>query len=182
MCVYCMVPDFAQRWFPHPGIQPWAPSPIDPYPYTYPSFPTTVTWTRDMLTEFEELVKRVKELEEKANVNVGEPPCFNDPRKLDFIEQIREILDRADGADGELPYSVVTLPEWNLESGQVAIYKVDAPYSKVEITTGPGAGRIFWLTRDVYLRVPDEMLGGFTCKVTKSFTPIEGSPWAKRGT
>lgn len=89
-----MIPDWANRWVPPPNVQPWVPSTIDPYPFTVEPTPQPVHWTKQMVLEFEELIRRVKELEEKVAGQEGTPPCFNDPHKLEFLEQIKAQLDR----------------------------------------------------------------------------------------
>jgi len=90
MCTYCMIADHAQKWWPD---GPFRPSPIWPQqqdplppPLVYPR-----PWTREQLVEFEDLLKRVKALEDK----VDPCPC-PDASKLDFLKAIKERLDAID--------------------------------------------------------------------------------------
>lgn len=66
MCVYCMIADWGKEFAP----------------------PDRYQWTRPMLDQFEELLKRVKELEDK----VDPCPC-PDESKMDFLKEIRDKLD-----------------------------------------------------------------------------------------
>jgi hypothetical protein len=86
-----MIADWAQRWIPGP-FQPAAPLPpiIWPYPQTVPNFPPPApVWPIEMLDQFEDLLQRVKKLEDAAG------GCANeDPRKLDYLKEIRKLITR----------------------------------------------------------------------------------------
>lgn len=96
MCVYCMIPEWGQRWIPNPGWPPYRPSDIDPYPYPEPSTPQPTKWTKQMLKEFEDIMERVRKLEEAA----GGGKCREaDPSKMDFIKKLRTWLDEQEEED-----------------------------------------------------------------------------------
>lgn len=86
MCVYCMIGDHHFRFDP-----PWR-DPIDPFAPIHPQVPApigpwTPPWTIDRLKEFEELLKRVKELEDKLGC-----PC--EPNKADYLALLRERIEK----------------------------------------------------------------------------------------
>ena len=74
MCVYCMISDWGKEHIPS----------------QIPGQPDI--WTRKMLDQFEDLLDRVKKLEDAAG---GCPE--DDPSKRDYLKKIRKILDEADG-------------------------------------------------------------------------------------
>lgn len=63
MCVISVVHDFTAKWIP------------------------VETWTPNMLSEYEEILRRLEEIDKKLNL----PEC--NPDKARFLEQIRERLD-----------------------------------------------------------------------------------------
>ena len=85
MCVYCFIADWANRWIPDQP-EPWSPWSI-PGHSPSPAFP----WTREQLDQFEDILRKVKEMEDK----LGGCPC-EEPGKMDFLKKIRERLDRQD--------------------------------------------------------------------------------------
>lgn len=90
MCTYCMIGDWQFRHNP-PWNPPW-PHPAIPQPV----IPAAVTpWDITKLTEFYDLLRRVKELEDKLGC-----PC--EPNKADYLtilrERIEELEKRAGGA------------------------------------------------------------------------------------
>lgn len=85
MCVYCMIGDHAFEWNP-----PWRPSDTPAWPWYIPTpkipAPEITPWPVDRLREFEELLRRVKELEDKLGC-----PC--EPNKADYLALIRERIE-----------------------------------------------------------------------------------------
>lgn len=85
MCVYCAVGDnFFRHDPPWPNIYPYPshpqiPAPINPAP--------TVPWGRDRLVELEDILKRIKALEDQLGC-----PC--EPNKADYLALIKERLDQ----------------------------------------------------------------------------------------
>lgn len=104
MCIYCMAADHAHKWYPDPAA-PWVPPTSPPYPLI-PTSPVPVIpprkWTRQELDEFEDLLKRIKDIEDKA----GGCPC-EDPSKLDFLKDIRARIEAEEAAElksvGQVP-------------------------------------------------------------------------------
>lgn len=93
MCVYCMVADYAHKWYPDPAA-PWV-SPTTAPPPLFPQVPSPQMppiqphkWTRQELDEFEDILRRIKDIEDKA----GGCPC-EDPSKLDFLKDIRARIE-----------------------------------------------------------------------------------------
>ena len=84
MCVYCMMADHAKKWWPDPAI------PNREFPWAYP-----VPWTRKQLDEFEDILRRIKDIEDR----LGGCPC-EEPEKLDYLKDIRK---RLDGIERKLP-------------------------------------------------------------------------------
>lgn len=84
MCVYCMVADHIHRYWPYPDDT----SPI--IPPAKPFIPPR-EWTWPQFNEFEDILRRVKELEEK----VGGCPCPNED-KTAFLEDIKRRLEAID--------------------------------------------------------------------------------------
>lgn len=84
MCTYCMIADHAFRyyppWNPDPGFipNPLIPAPVVPGPF--------VPWPLERLREYEELLKRVKALEDQLGC-----PC--EPNKADYLKMFRERID-----------------------------------------------------------------------------------------
>lgn len=86
MCCYCMVGDHQFRFDP-----PWPNQP--PYPW-HPQIPAPVNpfqpitpWPIDRLKEFEDLLKRVKAIEDQLGC-----PC--EPNKADYIALFRERIEK----------------------------------------------------------------------------------------
>jgi len=96
MCVYCMIGDWQFQRNP-----PWQPGPNNPWHHlipqpTTPLTPAYVPWGLDQLKEFQDLLRRVKELEDKIGC-----PC--EPNKADYlgllsarIEQLEKQLEIKD--------------------------------------------------------------------------------------
>lgn len=84
MCAYCMIGDFQFRHDP-----PWNP----PYP---PSVPTPLVplpvnpWPLPRLVEFQDLLRRVKALEDKLGC-----PC--EPNKADYLGLLEERIKTLEG-------------------------------------------------------------------------------------
>lgn len=85
MCLYCMVGDHFFRHDP-----PWPNR--DPYP-THPLIPAPLNplmplqpWPMDRLKELEDLLRRVKELEDKLGC-----PC--EPNKADYLALLRQRIE-----------------------------------------------------------------------------------------
>jgi hypothetical protein len=97
MCVYCLFADHLHKYIPdgpvpntpiQPGT-PWSPwTPSSPLP--------TAPWSREQFDEAMEILRRIKEMEDK----LGGCPC-EDPSKLDFLKRIEERLDRLEQAKKE---------------------------------------------------------------------------------
>lgn len=78
MCTYCMIGDWTFRHNP-----PWQPSPpMVPQPLV-PPMQQTPPWPLEKLVEFNDLLKRVKALEDALGC-----PC--EPNKADYIGLIEE--------------------------------------------------------------------------------------------
>lgn len=94
MCLYCMIGDhqfkFDPPWrdpfHPHQPIHPLIPAPLNPLP--------TPPWGIDRLLEFEELLKRVKELEDKLGC-----PC--EPNKADYLAILRARIEALEKRAGD---------------------------------------------------------------------------------
>jgi len=80
MCVYCMIGDWQFRHDPpwNPPYHPLIPMPINPTPI--------IPWDLQKLKEFEDLLRRVKELEDKIGC-----PC--EPNKADYLGLLRERIE-----------------------------------------------------------------------------------------
>jgi hypothetical protein len=91
MCLYCMIGDHHFRFDP-----PW-PNPSNPYYPIHPLVPAplmphpTPPWGLDRLKEFEDLLRRVKELEDKLGC-----PC--EPNKADYLALFRERIEKLEAA------------------------------------------------------------------------------------
>jgi len=81
MCVYCMIADWQFQhnppWRPTDPITPWPPAVPLPAPLT-PIRP----WSIEQLKEFQDLLKRVKALEDELGC-----PC--EPNKADYIKLLK---------------------------------------------------------------------------------------------
>lgn len=84
MCAYCMIGDHQFRYDP-PFIPsqpiPYIPQPLTPLPATWQP------WSLDRLREFEDLLRRVKDIEDKLGC-----PC--EPNKADYLTIFRERIER----------------------------------------------------------------------------------------
>ena len=87
MCVYCMMADWAKKWTPDtstPAIpMPGLPPPLPVIPYR--------PWTQEQLTQFMDILAKIKELEDK----LGGCPC-EEPEKLDYLNLLQQRLDDLD--------------------------------------------------------------------------------------
>lgn len=89
MCFYCMVGDWQFRhdppWEHDPWRYPYTPAPVDPIRPIIP-------WDLERLQEFHDLLRRVKELEDRLGC-----PC--EPSKADYLgilkQRIEELEKRA---------------------------------------------------------------------------------------
>lgn len=78
MCAYCMIGDHFFRHDP-----PWTPNPMPQFvPQPLPNVPS-IPWSLDRLKEFEDMLRRVKELEDRLGC-----PC--EPNKADYLGMLRE--------------------------------------------------------------------------------------------
>lgn len=83
MCVYCMVGDWHfRRDPPWPNEPPYPTSPFIPVPLVPPQPP----WELDKLHEFYDLIRRVKELEDKLGC-----PC--EPNKADYLGMLKQRIE-----------------------------------------------------------------------------------------
>lgn len=92
MCTYCMIGD---HFFRHdPPWKAWPSQPLIPAPIN-PMAPV-VPWPLDRLRELEDLLRRVKDLEDRLGC-----PC--EPNKADYLALFRERIEKleaeADKAD-----------------------------------------------------------------------------------
>lgn len=110
MCTYCFCADWMFKyvpygpWNPQPG-HPWTPwnpypNPTGPAPTT-PPFPITpgpvpYPWSQQQLNEALEILRTIKEMEDK----LGGCPC-EDASKMDFLKDIQKKIDEQGKADGE---------------------------------------------------------------------------------
>jgi hypothetical protein len=82
MCTYCLLADSMFRHDP-----PWRPHPLNPW---HPNIPSPVTntlnpfWGIDRLKEFQELLERIKKLEDKLGCECVEPA------KPDYIKLVEQ--------------------------------------------------------------------------------------------
>lgn len=85
MCVYCMCGDWTFRHNP-----PWKPNDYPQWPPSVPQpvvpIPQIVPWDLQKLHEFEDLLRRVKELEDKLGC-----PC--EPNKADYLALLKARID-----------------------------------------------------------------------------------------
>lgn len=84
VCVYCNCGDHDFHWNPpwHPNDYPkWPPQVPAPNPLT-----PIVPWGLERLREYEELLRRIKELEDKLGC-----PC--EPNKADYLGLLRQRIE-----------------------------------------------------------------------------------------
>ena len=92
-----MIADWGRNWIPGPLPQaPHLPPIIWPYPQTVPNTaPPAPVWPKEMLDQFEDLLRRVKRLEDAAG------GCPNeDPSKLDYLKEIRKLIEGGQNGQG----------------------------------------------------------------------------------
>lgn len=88
MCLYCMIGDHQFRFNP-PWEKPISPSPLYPW---HPLIPAPINpvitppWDIARLKEFEDLLRRVHELEEKLSC-----PC--EPNKADYLSLLKQRIE-----------------------------------------------------------------------------------------
>ena len=91
MCCYCVIGDHFFRYDP-PWIpvnpSPFIPPPLVPGPFT--------PWPIDRLRELEDMLRRVKELEDKLGC-----PC--EPNKADYLSMLRERIEALERASASGP-------------------------------------------------------------------------------
>jgi hypothetical protein len=107
MCVYCFIADWMRDYTtPKPlpdtmpitiPVQPWSPWTPAPTP-----LPGPAPWTQEQYDQAIEILRKVKEMEER----LGGCPC-EDASKMDFLKEIAERLARIerkiDGSESETP-------------------------------------------------------------------------------
>ena len=92
MCTYCMIGDFQFRHDPpwrqnqYPPLIPQIPQPLNPLP--------SAPWGLGRLREFEDLLRRVKALEDALGC-----PC--EPNKADYIGLMRERIEKLEQEQGK---------------------------------------------------------------------------------
>ena len=103
MCTYCMIGDWQFRHNP-----PWPPTHNPPWPPSIPQplqpAPQIIPWPVDRLKEFEDLLRRVKELEDK-------PGCPCEPNKADYLALLRERIEALEKKAGSPDTSAVQTTE-----------------------------------------------------------------------
>jgi hypothetical protein len=89
MCMYCMVGDHMWKHNP-PWTQPQTPNPQQPW---HPLLPLPVNpalphppWDLDRLKEFRDILKEIKELEDKLGC-----PC--EPNKADYLDLLKKRIE-----------------------------------------------------------------------------------------
>jgi len=89
MCVYCYCGDHNFKWDP-PWNEPLTPTPLYPWHplIPKPSNPQTpiTPWPIDRLKEFEDMLRRIKELEDKLGC-----PC--EPNKADYLTLFKQRIE-----------------------------------------------------------------------------------------
>jgi len=85
-----MVGDWMQKWDP-PTY------PLDPQRFPTPSLPAP-TWPLEKLKEYEELLKRIKALEDSIGC-----PCPIERGKPDYLAIIREAIDKLESEQRKTP-------------------------------------------------------------------------------
>ena len=90
MCLYCVIGDWQFRYDP-PWERPIVPTPMQPW---HPLLPLPVDptkpitpWSLEQLKEFQDLLRRVKELEDKLGC-----PC--EPNKADYLELLKQRIEQ----------------------------------------------------------------------------------------
>ena len=86
MCAYCNMGDFQFRYNPPwyvPPQTPFVPQPVYP-------MPPLGGWPVEQLREYLELMRQVKEMEEKLG-------CPSEPNKADYIKMFEERLAKLKG-------------------------------------------------------------------------------------
>ncbi len=84
MCVYCMISDWQFQQNP-----PWNPHDIPVWPLSIPRPAIGAPigpWPVDKLAQFKDLLRRVKELEDKLE-------CLCEPKEADYIALLQERID-----------------------------------------------------------------------------------------
>lgn len=90
MCVYCMIGDWHFRHDP-----PWKRDDFPPLPPQVPAPLVPVQpWELEKLIEFQDLLRRVKELEDKLGC-----PC--EPNKADYLELLRKRIEELEKRAGK---------------------------------------------------------------------------------
>ena len=97
-----MMADWIYKYYPWPTpttpLNPWpsyVPPMTPPFPVA-PFNPQPTPWTREQLEEAEDILARIKDMEEK----LGGCPC-EDPSKMDFLKEIRKRLDALEQKETE---------------------------------------------------------------------------------
>jgi hypothetical protein len=88
MCVYCFCGDFTFRHDPPwrvPPNEPYIPQPVKPWQ------PDQQPWSVDKLKEFEDLLRRVKDLEDQVGC-----PC--EPNKADYLGLLKDRIAKLEKA------------------------------------------------------------------------------------
>lgn len=90
MCTYCMIGDWQFRRYPpfDPAPYPQIPQPLNPLPQWTPPWQP---WTIDQLKEFQDLLERVKRMEDALGC-----PC--EPNKADYIGLLKERVEKLEKA------------------------------------------------------------------------------------
>lgn len=89
MCAYCQIADWPRRWIPGPYERlpvgrPWPP-PADNPPWK----PAVNPWNQEMLDDLQDIIDKVKKMEEA----LGGCPC-EQPEKMDYLKDIQDDLDK----------------------------------------------------------------------------------------
>jgi hypothetical protein len=96
MCTYCMIADHFFRYDPPwPPINPYPIHPLIPMPINPPGLP----WGVDRLKELQDLLRRVKDLEDKLGC-----PC--EPNKADYLDLIKQRIEAVERHKGGLDLNV----------------------------------------------------------------------------
>jgi hypothetical protein len=87
MCVYCMISDHEWKWNPPKNVPP---NPLFPVPFVLPR-----PWSLEQFKEFQDLLNRVKALEDMLGC-----PC-DDPNKPDYLGIIKEAIEKLEQERGK---------------------------------------------------------------------------------